>query len=83
MTTYISKDGNTMATHKRSQFKLGNVASFTAGSTDLHGFGFSVINQHGSPLFSIVYPTEDEARSAYEAVTSALSNAIAVTGSSY
>lgn len=68
-----------MATYNRSQFKLGDVADMAAGLTGLSGLGFSIINQHGSPLLSIVYTTEGEAKSAHKIITAALANAIAVS----
>jgi hypothetical protein len=60
-----------MAEHPK--FQLGQVASVTSGN------GFSIQNQHGSPLLSFVYRTAADAQAARAQIEAALVNAIAVT----
>ena len=59
-------------------FKISAVQLQLIGSTGPVGHGFSITNQHGSPLLSITYPTADEAQAARDSIGAALVNAIAV-----
>jgi hypothetical protein len=63
------------------QFKLGVVQAMHIGPTGSPGlhYGFGITNQHGSPLLTISYLTEPEARAAHEVLTTALTAAVAVT----
>ena len=45
-----------MATYKH--FKLGNVVKAESN------YGFDIVDEHKTPLFSIIYPTEVQAKAA-------------------
>lgn len=66
---------------KYKQFRLSDVAPAQVGfgliGPDCRSFSL-LGGQHGLPLLSIVYPTEAEAEVARQAITAALSTAIAV-----
>jgi len=68
-----------MATYK--QFRLGELGPAQAGfgllGPDCRNFNL-LGGKHSLPLLSIVYPTEAEAKAARDAITAALSTAIAV-----
>jgi hypothetical protein len=59
-----------MATYKR--VRVGSVVK--AGSH----YGFDIVDEQNSPLVSIVYPTEAEAKAARAAIETTLSKAVAL-----
>src|SRR5208337_3048848 len=68
--TNITKEANIMATYKH--FKLGNVVKAESN------YGFDIVDEHKTPLFSIIYPTEVQAKAAHTAIETALAKAVAV-----
>ena len=59
-----------MATYKH--FKLGNVVKAESN------YGFDIVDEHKNPLFSIIYPTEAQAKGAHTAIQTALAKALAI-----
>jgi len=53
-------------------FKLGNVVKAESN------YGFDIVDEHKTPLFSIIYPTEVQAKAAHTAIETALAKAVAV-----
>jgi len=68
--TNMTKEANIMATYKH--FKLGNVVKAESN------YGFDIVDEHKTPLFSIIYPTEVDANAAHTAIKTALAKAAAV-----
>jgi hypothetical protein len=68
--TNMTKEVNIMATYKH--FKLGNVVKAESN------YGFDIVDEHKTPLFSIIYPTEAQAKAAHTAIETALAKAVAV-----
>ena len=59
--------------------KVGATEKTISGRTWRHGFGFSIQDFRGVPLFSILYETEKEAKEAESAVRRALDRAIDIS----
>jgi hypothetical protein len=66
----MTKEANIMATYKH--FKLGNVVKAESN------YGFDIVDEHKTPLFSIIYPTEVQAKAAHTAIETALAKAVAI-----
>jgi hypothetical protein len=65
-----------MATTADILWKVGVTEKTVFGRTWRHGFGFSIQDFRGVPLFSISYETEKEAKRAELAIRKALEAAI-------
>jgi hypothetical protein len=72
-----------MTTHVT--FAVGPVSSMSGGigspsgqGPNPSGEGFNILNQHGLPLISFLYPTAAEAQAARLQIEAALADAIAV-----
>jgi hypothetical protein len=68
-----------MATIADTRWKVGATEKTISGRTWRHGFGFSIQDFRGVPLFSILYETEKEAKEAESAVRRALDRAIDIS----
>jgi hypothetical protein len=68
-----------MATLSDTRWKVGATEKTISGRTWRHGFGFSIQDFHGVPLFSILYETEKEAKEAESEVRRALDRAIDIS----
>ena len=68
-----------MVTIADTRWKVGATEETISGRTWRHGFGFSIQDFRGVPLFSILYGTEKEAKEAESAVRRALDRAIDIS----
>jgi hypothetical protein len=68
-----------MATKPDIRWKVGTTEKTVSGRTWRHGFGFSIQDFRGVPLFSISYETEKEAKEAEAGIRKALERAIDIT----
>ena len=65
-----------MATVAETSWKVSVTEKTVFGRMWRHGFGFSIQDYRGLPLFSISYETENEAKKAELAIRNALAAAI-------
>jgi hypothetical protein len=56
-----------------------NVGDIVGISGRTHGYGFSVVNEHRAPLFTLTYETAEEAEAAQALVAAALTGVIEIT----
>jgi hypothetical protein len=68
-----------MATVADTRWKVGATEKTVFSRAWRHGFGFSIQDYRGVPLFSISYETEDEAKQAELAMRRALKAAIDIS----
>lgn len=68
-----------MATTADILWKVGATEKTVFGREWRHGFGFSIQDYRGIPLFSISYETENEAKQAEAAIRRALKAAIDIS----
>jgi hypothetical protein len=68
-----------MGTVADTRWKVGVTEKTVFGREWRHGFGFSIQDYRGVPLFSISYETEDEAKQAELAMRRALKAAIDIS----
>ena len=61
------------------QCKVGETQATTYAASRRHGFGFSVQDLRGAPLFTVVYDTEAESKTAEEAMRNILESAVDVS----
>ena len=68
-----------VAVEEYIDWKVGPTQETVFGRTWRHAFGFSIQDFRGVPVFTVSYPTEDEAKQAESAIRRALKAAIDIS----